>query len=76
MFTSSRSEKYFNEPNEFKPSRWNRLKNNKYHGVTEPFASLPYGFGARSCIGQKIAHIQMCLTISEVKIKIILIPIL
>lgn len=66
MFTSSRSEKYFNEPNEFKPDRWNREQTNKYHGVIEPFATLPYGFGARSCIGQKMAHIQMCLTIAEV----------
>jgi len=66
MFTSSRNEKYFTNSNEFKPDRWDRLKNNKYNGVIEPFATLPYGFGARSCIGQKIAHTQMCLAISEV----------
>ncbi|XP_022164033.1 cytochrome P450 315a1, mitochondrial [Myzus persicae] len=65
MFTSSRNGKYFNSPNEFIPDRWNRLKSNKYNGVNEPFATLPYGFGARSCIGQKMAHIQMCLTLAE-----------
>lgn len=66
MFSSSRNEKYFENSNEFKPDRWSRLENNKYCGVNEPFASLPYGFGARSCIGQRIAHMQMCSTISEV----------
>lgn len=66
MFTSSRNEKYFDSPNEFIPDRWNRLKSNKYKGVNEPFSTLPYGFGARSCIGQKMAHFQMCLTLSEV----------
>lgn len=66
MFTCSRNEKYFQSPNEFKPDRWNRQLNNKYYGVNEPFATLPYGFGARSCIGQKMAHTQMCLTIAEV----------
>lgn len=66
MFTSSRNEQYFNNPNEFKPDRWNRLNTNKYNGIIEPFATLPYGFGVRSCIGQKMAHTQMCLTIAEV----------
>lgn len=66
MFTSSRNGKYFNNPNEFKPDRWNRQNNNKYDGVTEPFATLPYGFGTRSCIGQKMAQTQMCLIIAEV----------
>lgn len=66
MFTSSRNTKYFNDPNEFDPNRWQRLKNNKYCGVIEPFATIPYGFGARSCIGQKMAHTQMCLLITEV----------
>lgn len=67
MFTSSRNEKYFYRPNEFNPYRWNRLKSNKYDEVIEPFATLPYGFGVRSCIGQKMAHTQICLTISEVQ---------
>ncbi|VVC28131.1 Cytochrome P450,Cytochrome P450, E-class, group I [Cinara cedri] len=65
MFTCSRNEKYFINPNEFNPYRWNRLKNNKYNSVIEPFATLPYGFGARSCIGQRMAHTQMCITIAE-----------
>ncbi|XP_025424784.1 cytochrome P450 315a1, mitochondrial isoform X2 [Sipha flava] len=65
MFTSCRNRKYFQCPNEFKPDRWNRQLNNKYYGVIEPFATLPYGFGTRSCIGQKMANTQMCFTIAE-----------
>lgn len=66
MYTCSRLEKYFNNPNDFIPDRWKRSKNNKYNGVIEPFATLPYGFGTRSCIGQRMAHTQMCLILSEV----------
>lgn len=66
VFTSSRNENNFSRPNEFEPNRWQREKDNKYSGVIEPFATIPFGFGVRSCIGQKMAHIQMCLIIAEV----------
>ncbi|XP_046400369.1 cytochrome P450 315a1, mitochondrial [Ischnura elegans] len=36
-----------------------------YLGVNSPYASLPFGMGARSCIGKKIAEMQMSMTISK-----------
>ncbi len=37
----------FPDPDKFKPERWSR--DNKEH--PNPFASLPFGFGARMCVG-------------------------
>ena len=50
-YAACRSEAYFERANEFLPERWLREENNgtlKHH----PFASLPFGYGTRSCIGK------------------------
>ena len=51
-YATCRSEKYFERANEFLPERWLRDENPtgfKHH----PFASLPFGYGTRSCIGKR-----------------------
>ena len=58
IYTMSRNGAYFENPNTFWPERWERDKNKKRKGV-RPFASLPFGHGARKCIGKKIAEHQM-----------------
>lgn len=69
MYTCGRCEQYFPNPNLFQPSRWERTAGNiKYVSVNEPFASLPYASGSRSCIGRKMAHAQMLTTISKVQL--------
>ena len=46
----------FPNPDNFQPERWLRKSNN---GKINSFASLPFGFGSRSCIGKKMAEQQM-----------------
>jgi cytochrome P450 family 12 len=44
----SRSERYFNNPNEFNPKRW--IKTSNITENIDPFSFLPFGFGARMCM--------------------------
>ena len=44
MITVSEDGSVFEDPTEFKPDRWSSEKIN-------PFSSLPFGFGPRSCYG-------------------------
>ncbi|KAI5729656.1 hypothetical protein M8J76_005004 [Diaphorina citri] len=66
VFSSSHNPAYFPSPEQFQPSRWKRDANKKYVNVVEPYASLPYAMGARSCVGRKLAQTQMCLTIAQI----------
>ena len=61
LYSMGRDEKYFPEADQFKPERWTRIETNKKlkAGVAHPFASLPFSFGVRSCIGKKMAECQM-----------------
>ena len=68
LYSSGRDEKNFPDPNSFLPSRWYRdAESGNYKGVHSPYASLPFSMGARSCIGRRIAEVQIILTVAKVK---------
>lgn len=53
---------YFPDPYKFEPERWLRngdLSDIQSANKSHPFAYLPFGFGARSCIGKRIAEFEM-----------------
>lgn len=57
-----REEGYFTRPSEFMPERW--LSGEAAAGCpsakeVHPFVYLPFGFGARSCIGKRLAMMEM-----------------
>lgn len=51
----SRNDQYFYEPNKFIPERW--LKDSKKN--VNPWVYLPFGYGVRSCIGRRLAIMEM-----------------
>ncbi|XP_053560963.1 25-hydroxyvitamin D-1 alpha hydroxylase, mitochondrial [Bombina bombina] len=60
-YATSRDENIFSNANEFQPERW--LKKEESH---HPYASIPFGFGKRSCIGRRIAELEVYLALARI----------
>ena len=56
--------RYFSHPDRFDPDRWDRSVNKK-RLPGSAFASMPFGFGARRCIGKHIAEYSMQALVSQ-----------
>ncbi|XP_063701234.1 probable cytochrome P450 301a1, mitochondrial [Culicoides brevitarsis] len=52
-------EEYVTEAGSFKPERWLKGSEGGFEGNLHPFASLPYGYGARMCLGRRFADLEM-----------------
>ena len=59
FMASFRNEKNFEDPEEFKPYRWNTIN------LKEPFAFAPFSGGPRNCIGQHLAIFEAKVIVSE-----------
>jgi len=66
---------YFPRPSEFLPERWLKksadaapeecpIHQDKIH----PFASLPFSFGRRTCLGKRFAYLELHIMLSKVEI--------
>ncbi|CAC5413940.1 unnamed protein product [Mytilus coruscus] len=65
MSSMSADDRFFSQPTEFLPERWLRNTTDELAKSKEfSFAHKPFGFGPRSCIGQRFAEneIFICLT--------------
>ena len=51
------SEKHFENPDTFVPERW--LRGCPQHNDAHPFAFIPFGHGARMCIGRRFAELEI-----------------
>ncbi|XP_017041165.1 probable cytochrome P450 12a5, mitochondrial [Drosophila ficusphila] len=66
------SEEYFPKPTEFLPERWLRNTNDSTGKcpandlkTKNPFVFLPFGFGARMCVGKRIVEMELELGIAR-----------
>ncbi|XP_023938528.2 cytochrome P450 315a1, mitochondrial [Bicyclus anynana] len=67
IYTSGRDEQNFSKPDMFLPYRWDRNDPRRENIVNHiPSASLPFAMGTRSCIGKKIAQVQLTELVCQV----------
>ncbi|TRY85084.1 hypothetical protein DNTS_023038 [Danionella cerebrum] len=60
-YATSRDPKHFQDPDSFRPERW-MLRSEGVH----PYASVPFGVGKRSCIGRRIAELEVYLALARI----------
>ncbi|KAM4697650.1 cytochrome P450 27C1 [Rhinophrynus dorsalis] len=61
-YSTSYDEKYFPNADDFRPERW--LRSGHLDRV-ENFGSIPFGYGIRSCIGRRIAELEIHLALIQ-----------
>lgn len=61
-YAISNSSRYFSDPEQFLPERWLKGSESKHH----PFASLPFGYGKRMCLGRRFADLELQTVVSKV----------
>ncbi|XP_053327313.1 cytochrome P450 27C1 [Spea bombifrons] len=62
-YSTSYEDDYFSAPEDFRPERW--LRHGKLDRV-DNFGSIPFGYGIRSCIGRRIAELEIHLALIQV----------
>ncbi|KDR23725.1 probable cytochrome P450 301a1, mitochondrial isoform X2 [Zootermopsis nevadensis] len=55
---------YFPQPDEFLPERWLKICSKSRQGH-HPFASLPFGYGRRMCLGRRFADLEIQMVIAK-----------
>lgn len=59
-------EKYCKNADVFQPERWLKENQGGTGEYIHPFASLPYGYGARMCLGRRFADLEMQILLAKV----------
>ncbi|KAF4111929.1 cytochrome P450 27C1 [Onychostoma macrolepis] len=61
-YSTSMDEENFPRPGEFRPDRWIRKDASDR---VDNFGSIPFGYGIRSCVGRRIAELEMHLALTQ-----------
>lgn len=63
-----RQPEYFANPDDFIPERWLRRNTECPHSgeKTNPFSYFPFGMKTRSCVGKRLADLEMEVLISRI----------
>lgn len=65
----SQMEEHFPRAKEFLPERWLRTTTGSlsYRNM-DPFISVPFGHGVRSCVGRRLAELELHIALAKVKL--------
>uniref|UniRef100_A0A8B9IGX8 Cytochrome P450 family 27 subfamily B member 1 n=1 Tax=Anser cygnoides TaxID=8845 RepID=A0A8B9IGX8_ANSCY len=63
-YAASRDGRFFPAPDAFQPERWLRRGPTRH-----PFASLPFGVGKRSCVGRRLAELEIHLALAQILLR-------
>ncbi|XP_066154568.1 probable cytochrome P450 301a1, mitochondrial isoform X1 [Euwallacea fornicatus] len=55
---------YVSNPDQFLPERWMKCTEGPSYTI-HPFASLPYGYGARMCLGRRFADLEIQVLLAK-----------
>lgn len=66
-FVAGRAEENFSCPQLYLPERW--LKTDQEILPHDGYASLPFSFGPRMCLGRRIAELQICTLMAKILIR-------
>lgn len=66
-FVAGRAEENFSRPEQYIPERW--LKTEQEILPHDGYASLPFSFGPRMCLGRRIAELQICTLVAKILLK-------
>jgi cytochrome P450 len=61
-YTLQRDGRFFPEPDRFVPERWTA----EFRQALPPFAYFPFGGGARRCIGEGFARMELALVVATI----------
>jgi cytochrome P450 len=61
-YVTQRDRRHFAEPDQFRPERWTP----EFKAALAPFAYYPFGGGARRCIGESFAWMELVLVASTI----------
>ncbi|CAG9837179.1 unnamed protein product [Diabrotica balteata] len=66
FYASTLIDKNFKDPAKFIPERWLRSVSNEYSAKNaHPFAYMPFGHGARSCVGRRFATLEIEVAVAN-----------
>ncbi|CAH2009398.1 unnamed protein product [Acanthoscelides obtectus] len=58
---NSYNEEYFEDATRFKPERWLDNELGGFGNEYQAFATMPFGYGAKSCVAKELAEVQIAM---------------
>ena len=72
LYAIHHDERYWKDPDEFRPERWLDEDGNYFPGAHEPF--LPFSAGKRVCFGEALAKMELFLVLTQIFQKFQFVP--